>query len=103
MMSFSQRDFLEFAAWGYGGNGSSPAGSLQTLYEEFRDPDRRYSIRPFQSWNGKLEGESFRHTLSHFAQHPVVTHLAEHEVGGQNHTGRYPKEYGTGRISSENR
>jgi glutamate decarboxylase len=34
----------------------------------------------------------FRRTLDYFAQHPVATHLLEHEAGGHNHAGRFKRK-----------
>ncbi len=37
--------------------------------------------------------DDFRRTIDYFLQHPVVTPLAEHEAGGQNHAGRYTNKH----------
>ncbi|MCL5006252.1 MAG: hypothetical protein M1404_06925 [Acidobacteria bacterium] len=82
MNKINRRSFVEITAFGLGGLALGPAwrlsgtqgserSGLEALYEKFRDPDRRYSIRPFWFWNGKLEGEELRRQIKQMVDHGV--------------------------------
>ena len=62
MNAITRRNFLGVTATGLGGlwlgNAAPVGGSLESLYKAFVDPDRKYSIRPFWFWNGKMEGRN---------------------------------------------
>lgn len=82
MSNINRRNFLGLTAVGLGGlalgggwtmegkEHTSSAG-LEALYEKFKDPDRRYSIRPFWFWNGKLEGAELRRQIKEMVDHGV--------------------------------
>ncbi len=82
MNKITRRNFLGISAVGLGGLAMGPtwpvlaqsehsATGLEALYAQFRDPDRRYSIRPFWFWNGKLEGAELRRQIKQMVDHGV--------------------------------
>ncbi|MGH9402702.1 MAG: glycosyl hydrolase, partial [Terriglobia bacterium] len=68
-------------AWALGGQQGSSGNGLQSLYEKFEDPDRRYSIRPFWFWNGKLEGGELRRQIKQMVDHGVYGAYAHNRDG----------------------
>ena len=94
MNQITRRGFLGLTAAGIGGLALGPAwprmeglqtpsGSLAPLYRQFVDPDRRYSIRPFWFWNGKLEGEELRRQIKQMVDHGVFGAYAHNRDGLQ--------------------
>ena len=82
MVTVSRRTFLGITATGLGAlwleNGwpldtdsaSAPSG-LEALYKAFQDPDRKYSIRPFWFWNGKLDSKELDRQIRLMVEHGV--------------------------------
>jgi hypothetical protein len=68
-------------AWTLGGRQGSSGNQLQSLYEKFKDPDRRYSIRPFWFWNGRLEGHELRRQIKQMVEHGVYGAYAHNRDG----------------------
>ncbi len=92
MNPISRRNFLQATTAGLGGLAldrawpleSGEAGthrSLQALHEKFQNPDRRYSIRPFWFWNGKLEGAELRRQIKQMVDHGVYGAYAHNRDG----------------------
>lgn len=82
MSKIDRREFMEMTtlglaslaartAWALDGNGEGFAAKLETLYKGFENPDRRYSIRPFWFWNGRLEGDELRRQIQQMVAHGV--------------------------------
>lgn len=78
----TRRDFLGITATGLGGlwlgdapqmpaNASAASGGWESLHRQFQDPDRKYSIRPFWFWNGKLDGEEIGRQIRQMVEHGV--------------------------------
>lgn len=94
MNTISRRNFLELTALGLGGLAIGPAWSLagqegaasenlQALYGKFKDPERRFSIRPFWFWNGKLDGAELRRQIKQMVDHGVYGAYAHNRDGLQ--------------------
>ena len=92
MNKINRRSFVEITAFGLGGLAMSSAwtlsgqqrsagNSLETLYEKFKDPDRRYSIRPFWFWNGRLDGQELRRQIKEMTEHGVYGAYAHNRDG----------------------
>jgi len=88
----NRRSFVEITALGLGGLALGPAwtlsgqqgsagSSMEALYEKFKDPDRRYSIRPFWFWNGRLEGKELRRQIKEMTDHGVYGAYAHNRDG----------------------
>ena len=93
-MAMTRRTFLGVAgvglgslAWSDGAKLSAqpPAltGAMESLYAKFRDPDRKYSIRPFWFWNGDLTGEELAHQIQQMVDHGVYGAYAHNRDGLQ--------------------
>jgi alpha-L-rhamnosidase/Glycosyl hydrolase 2 galactose-binding domain-like len=94
MSAMTRRDFLGITATGVGGlwlgnawpipaHSASPAGSLAALFKAFTDPDRKYSIRPFWFWNGKMEAEEISRQIRLMVGHGVYGAYAHNRDGLQ--------------------
>ena len=81
-MTINRRSFFQLTAlglgglalgrgWTFEGEEKGQPAALQLLYEQFQDPDHRYSIRPFWFWNGKLEGGELRRQIKQMVDHGV--------------------------------
>ena len=68
-------------AWTLGGQQGSSGSGFETLYEQFKDPDRRYSIRPFWFWNGRLGGQELRRQIKQMVDHGVYGAYAHNRDG----------------------
>jgi len=82
MSAMTRRTFLGITATGVGGlwlddawphtvNLDETSGSFESLHKSFVDPDRKYSIRPFWFWNGKLEAEEISRQIHLMVEHGV--------------------------------
>ncbi len=67
--------------WSLGDRHERQADNLETLYRQFKNPDRRYSIRPFWFWNGKLNGEELRQQIKTMVEHGVYGAYAHNRDG----------------------
>ena len=56
-------------------NGESP------LYRSFLDPDRKFSIRPFWFWNGRLDATELRRQMKEMIDHGVYGAYAHNRDG----------------------
>lgn len=94
MSAITRRNFLGITATGVGGlwlgdagpmpaNPAPAAGSFDSLYQAFADPDRKYSIRPFWFWNGKMEGEEISRQIRLMVEHGVYGAYAHNRDGLQ--------------------
>ncbi len=94
MNTISRRNFLELTAlglsslavgpaWSLDGQAGAASGNLQTLYNQFKDPERRFSIRPFWFWNGKLDGAELRRQIKQMVDHGVYGAYAHNRDGLQ--------------------
>lgn len=94
MSAITRRNFLGVTATGVGGlwlgdagpmpaNPAAAAGSFESLYKAFVDPDRKYSIRPFWFWNGKMEGEEISRQIRLMVEHGVYGAYAHNRDGLQ--------------------
>ena len=94
MTKMTRRDFLEVTGVGVGSlvmkDASMPptqsaelAGQVGALYQKFLDPDRKYSIRPFWFWNGKLTGEELGRQIRQMVEHGVYGAYAHNRDGLQ--------------------
>ena len=94
MSKMTRRDFLEVTGAGLGSlalkDGAMPAtqpaeltGPMAALYQKFVDPDRKYSIRPFWFWNGKLTGEELGRQIRQMVEHGVYGAYAHNRDGLQ--------------------
>src|SRR5271157_2306209 len=92
MFKMTRRDFLEVTGAGLSAlalkDGSmlsaQPAelsGALAPLYQKFLDPDRKYSIRPFWFWNGKLTGEELGRQIRQMVENGVYGAYAHNRDG----------------------
>ena len=92
MRSVTRRTFIGVTATGIGGlwlgnprefPASPPAGSpvIESLYRSFQDPDRKYSIRPFWFWNGKLDGEELSRQIRQMVENGVYGAYAHNRDG----------------------
>jgi hypothetical protein len=80
-LAITRRDFLGVTATGLAGlwlgepwgpaTDTAPTAAFEELYRRFRDPDRKYSIRPFWFWNGKLDGEELGRQIRQMVEHGV--------------------------------
>jgi hypothetical protein len=93
-MLITRRRFLGIAAAGIGGLALGPAwpqsadpelpgNGFGALYRQFHDPDRKYSIRPFWFWNGKLESSELRRQIEQMVEHGVYGAYAHNRDGLQ--------------------
>ena len=94
MSKMTRRDFLEVTGASLGGlalqDGSAlsaqPAelsGPAAALYQKFLDPDRKYSIRPFWFWNGKLTGDELKRQINQMVENGVYGAYAHNRDGLQ--------------------
>jgi len=78
----TRRSFLGITATGLGGlwlgdawplqaNPDRGSGSFESLYKAFAEPDRKYSIRPFWFWNGKLDAQEINRQIRLMVEHGV--------------------------------
>ncbi len=92
MSKIDRRSFMEASAlglaglalspgWTLGGGPGNSGNTLNALYEKFKNPDRRYSIRPFWFWNGKLEGGELRRQIKQMVDHGVYGAYAHNRDG----------------------
>ncbi len=92
MVPITRRDFLGITATGLGGlwlegTRSAPANpapgpsAFEELHKRFQDPERKYSIRPFWFWNGKLEGEELGKQIRQMVEHGVYGAYAHNRDG----------------------
>jgi hypothetical protein len=92
MSGVTRRGFLELSALGVGGlalglpetlRAADRPASLDSLRAAFENPDRKYSIRPFWFWNGKLTGEELSRQIRQMAEHGVYGAYAHNRDGLQ--------------------
>ncbi len=92
MLPITRRDFLGIAATGLGGlwlgepwraraNPAPGAAAFEELHKRFQNPDRKYSIRPFWFWNGKLDGEELGRQIRQMVEHGVYGAYAHNRDG----------------------
>jgi alpha-L-rhamnosidase len=90
----TRRSFVGLAGLGIGGLALRPAWArmqsaaglsdgFASLYRQFQDPERQYSIRPFWFWNGKLEGAELRRQMKQMVDHGVYGAYAHNRSGLQ--------------------
>jgi hypothetical protein len=91
----TRRSFLGITATGVGGlwlgdawptqaaGAALAAGSFESFYKAFADPDHKHSIRPFWFWNGKMEGEEISRQIRFMAEHGVYGAYAHNRDGLQ--------------------
>jgi len=72
---------LRDGAWAPPSAPSTISGGIEALYKRFQDPDRKYSIRPFWFWNGKLEGEELSRQIRQMVEHGVFGAYAHNRDG----------------------
>lgn len=93
-MFVTRRRFLGITAAGIGGLALGPiwaqsadadlsTNSFGALYRQFQDPDRKYSIRPFWFWNGKLDSGELRRQIKQMVEHGVYGAYAHNRDGLQ--------------------
>src|ERR1700733_9111170 len=93
-MLMTRRRFFGIAAAGIGGlalgpawpqsaDTELPANGFGALYRQFHDADRKYSIRPFWFWNGKLESGELRRQIEQMVEHGVYGAYAHNRDGLQ--------------------
>lgn len=91
-MRMTRRDFLEVTGGSLGSLALRDTsalsaqqvdltGEMAALYQKFFDPDRKYSIRPFWFWNGKLTGEELGRQIRQMAEHGVYGAYAHNRDG----------------------
>ncbi len=92
MIKMTRRDFLEVTGAGLGtlalkdasmfpAQSAEVSGALAPLYQKFLDPDRKYSIRPFWFWNGKLTGEELGRQIRQMVENGVYGAYAHNRDG----------------------
>src|SRR5215469_6752758 len=90
MSGVTRRGFLELSALGIGGlavgvpemlQAADAPGSLASLRAAFENPDRKYSIRPFWFWNGKLTGEELSRQIRQMTENGVYGAYAHNRDG----------------------
>jgi hypothetical protein len=92
MSAMTRRHFLGITTTGVGSlwlaeasplaaNAAPDTGSIESLYQAFRDPDRKYSIRPFWFWNGKMEAEEIGRQIRLMVEHGVYGAYAHNRDG----------------------
>ncbi|HZO99961.1 MAG TPA: glycosyl hydrolase [Terriglobia bacterium] len=92
MLPINRRTFLGITATGLGGlwlggpnkaqaGGPNSSAAMLSLYKAFRDPDRKYSIRPFWFWNGKLTGEELARQIRQMVDQGVFGAYAHNRDG----------------------
>lgn len=69
--------------WSHAAESELPANSFGNLYRQFNDPDRRFSIRPFWFWNGKLDAAELRRQMAQMVEHGVYGAYAHNRDGLQ--------------------
>jgi len=94
MIRMTRRNFLEVTGAGLGSlalkdgtmHASVPPelnGQVASLYQNFLDPNRKYSIRPFWFWNGKLTGEELGRQIRQMVDNGVYGAYAHNRDGLQ--------------------
>ena len=92
MLPITRRHFLGITATGLGGlwlgepwparaNTAPSAAAFEELHKRFQDPERKYSIRPFWFWNGKLDGEELGKQIRQMVEHGVYGAYAHNRDG----------------------
>ena len=85
----SRRTFLGLSALSVASLMTSRGWSLPTsshdadsaIYQAFMDPDRKFSIRPFWFWNGRLEATELRRQMKEMIDHGVYGAYAHNRDG----------------------
>ena len=92
MNNMTRRDFLSVSAVGIGGlvignpwqaaaQSGSAGAAIEKLYQRFREPERRYSIRPFWFWNGDMDGAELGRQIRQMVEHGVYGAYAHNRDG----------------------
>ena len=89
MREVSRREFLSLSAVGLAGlltsrgwsSQMTSSLSLDAVYQQFVDPDRQFSIRPFWFWNGRLEADELRRQMKQMIDHGVFGAYAHNRDG----------------------
>ncbi len=62
---------------------NAPRGNagIERLFEEFRDPPREYSVRPFWFWNGRLEAKQIEWQIEQMVAQGVYGAYVHNRTG----------------------